>query len=242
MCCATKVRWLAIGLLLCCVWALPSAAVGDVIGAAQGLPDIFSADMMVNYDAASGTLTVFGCPQKYNAPDAANSYQFDPNVMDDFCFVIDASLPSPTLPTAEGPKSATGSLMIYSEAGQDPAKLLLSGTIDTVGLLVNQADHYALIDFAFRVTGGSEEVVSDFGGLGALGGTLITANYNSDPFVGDVESTGTFADSFSYNDICNNLADTFHTVPEPSSVILMLTAGLSGLAASVARRSWKRRD
>ena len=90
------------------------------------------------------------------------------------------------------------------------------------------------MDFSFHVTDGS--LAGDYGGVGAVGGTIL-ALYNS---AGDTPFTS-LEESFSYNG-GTNTNDTFSTVPEPGSAALMLMSIVAGLAASVLRRSWTRRN
>jgi len=80
-------------------------------------------------------------------------------------------------------------------------------------------------EFLFKVTGGDSSVVSGFGGVGADGGIVVSANFQSGDTV--FSNWGTSFDSVSGNATGNVFA-----VPEPSSISLMA----AGILCLVARR------
>lgn len=208
----------------------PGAAHGDLINPTSNItPDISSFDMVATYDAGSHTLTVTGCPQYYNASSGGSSNYV--TAADDYSLAINAIL----TPSATTPTSATGSVSLYGSVTDGSTGLLLSGTVDGFGIDLHDAEGYALLDISFRVTGG--ELAGDFGPTAA---TLLTVYYSAD--WGDTAFSD-LENNFSYNDICNNVADTFSTTttPEPGTAALLLTM-VAGVAASALRQSRKRRS
>jgi hypothetical protein len=202
---------------------------GDLVfpGMHPLLPDINTGWSTVNYDGSSGFLTVYGLPAHYgdvNGPDISGNVSF----------AISGAVD--TLASTTPTSITDGTLAIYGQIPGVPDGLLLSGAVDRMGMvqLTTTGDYYA--DFSFQVTGGS--LASAYGGIGAQGGTIIKLLFSGDD--GDVAFSN-FHTSFQYNGAANT-NDTFSTVPEPSSLTLMVASVIGGLATSVWRRVWKRRD
>jgi len=233
MCSSTNGRrcWfviVAFALCGCFAALLPSAANGDLIDPVHNLlPDINTGYVSAEYNAGTGQLNVYGYAAHYgdaNGPD-----------IDDGWFTLSAKLTQ----SAATPMNVSGDLSITGSVEGGPSGTLLTATVDRVGSQLVADQQYAIFDFAFHVTGGA--LASDFG---ATGGTTVLVHYEGSD--GDVAFTGSFGDSFQYGSPPYgdgvNTADTYSTVPEPGSAALMLMSIITGLAASVLRRSWTRRN
>lgn len=102
-----------------------------------------------------------------------------------------------------------------------------------------------LFSFEFQITGGASVVVSDFGGMGAIDGVSLTANFsgnspNDNPFGGTWSSSG-------FNNLIDNGAgtgqgyDDIYEVPEPSSLTLVSAVACLLALAPIYRRKPKAR-
>jgi hypothetical protein len=224
-----------VGVVLCgCVAAmLPSAANGDLVFPTtthSAWPDICTLYTTVNYtyDAGSGNVSVQGWPWHYgddSGPDITGGELWSFNI---------SGTVSPSSGSTGPLDVSDGLLTIYGSLTNGPDELLLSGTVDRMGVLDSVPGYLTEMDFSFHVTGGS--LAGAYGGNGALGGTTL-ALYASD---GDTAFTSLEA-GFSYNG-GENTNDTFSPVPEPSSSALMLVSIVAGLATSMWRRFGTRRD
>ena len=106
---------------------------------------------------------------------------------------------------------------------------LLTGTLitGTSGVAFGYGDGgNQIFQFRFGVTGGI--LASAFGGIGAPGGIIFTAEFGT----GDHAFTGIWTKNFDSNGTQNGDIDTF-AVPEPSPTLLMLVAG--GVCAMMHR-------
>ena len=208
---------------------LPSTAFGSLIEPAHNpLPDINAGYMAANYDAGTGELSVSGYADHYgdlNGPD-----------IDDGWFSLTAKL---TQSSATPMNVSDGTLSIDGTVEGGPSGSLLTGTVDRIGAQLVAAEHYVILDFTFNVTGGA--LAGDYRRYwrhdAACCTTLLRTVIRSSPAALRIVSAmlgrcGEVA----------NTADTFCTVPEPSSAVLMLMSIVAGLAASVVRRSRTRRD
>ncbi|HTS19819.1 MAG TPA: hypothetical protein VMP11_19745 [Verrucomicrobiae bacterium] len=116
---------------------------------------------------------------------------------------------------------------------------LLSGNLNTgangvafgSNLTTNGADYATLFQFPFSVTGGDSTIVSNFGGIGSLQGSVdLTAYF--DTTLGDVPFTGAWGSDF------NNLGSggdgsiaDIEMVPEPSPMLLVLVGFIACMGA-----------
>jgi hypothetical protein len=239
--------FVVLALVVCgCVAGLPSAACGDLaVSSHLSFPDLSCFGVTVNYEVVGdvGTLTIDGFTGGYTDPSGA-----------DASYLVgwqSLHLSATLAPSSDAPIAvSTGTVAIT-----DGSEALLEGTVDLVGFgAFDEIDfgydedfggehifRTAFLDFTFHVTGGSLQ--SDYG---ALAGTTVTLYYDSIndsmnippdvPFSAD----GLASSFCSAN--CNNVSDSYSMVPEPASGVLVLSSIFVGLAASVMRRSWKRRD
>jgi hypothetical protein len=221
-------------MVLCgCLAALPSTANGDMVfpdTMHSAWPDICSLYTMVDYtyDAGSANVSVIGWPSHYgdaSGPDISGS-------SDLYSFNISGTV-SPSSSSTAPLDVSDGILTVYGSLTSGPDELLLSGTVDRMGLLDSVPGYLTLMDFSFHVTGGS--LAGDYGGVGALGGTTLGLYAAG----GDTPFTSLNA-GFSY-DNGSNTNDTFSVVPEPSTSVLMLVSIVVGLASSMWRRFGTRR-
>lgn len=109
--------------------------------------------------------------------------------------------------------------------GGESFDTLLTGDVLAFGY--QGTSPFRVFDFIFSVTGGTQ--AASFGGLGAQVGVILDAVNYTTPF------TGSFNSNFNGGGLGN--ADTFAPVPEPSTLLLLVTGvGMTLLVRRAGRR------
>lgn len=144
--------------------------------------------------------------------------------------VVDSGTNSLTATITSAGILTSGALTIQGDIGSG-VETLLTGTLSTGPSGPGGAFGYNdagydngvgnIFEFLFTVTNGVPAIVSDFGGLGATGGVILNAYFEN----GGTAFDGTWMNDFS-NDGVSGVSDTFLlTIPEPSSLLLVLFGG-----------------
>ncbi len=188
----------------------------------NGLADLSGSPLDVTYNSSGGSFQVNG-----DLSDFIDSSGNDTGSFSGYGgYSISATINSGGVLASGGTVSISGSLgpdYVYSGP-------LLTGTLESGASGTawgyynnNSIDQFT---FLFNVTGG--DVASDFGGIGALCGVSLFANFEGTQAHGDTPFTGTWGGSFSNLATSGQYtgpgsgqgsADIF-PVPEPSSILL----------------------
>ena len=134
----------------------------------------------------------------------------------------------------------SGSFAINGDLGSG-YELLLSGQLSTGAdgtafgsNLTGQPNNATIFEFPFTVTGGDDPtILGNFGGLGSMQGAIILTAY-FDTGSGDTAFTGAWTSDFSGLATQDAYADT-QTVPEPSSIMLVLVGCMVFVSAHRAK-------
>jgi len=193
-----------------------------------GLPDLTGSSMNVNYTAGSGAFVASGSTTDYNTSGG------DVGVTTFDSYILSATINN-------GGNLTSGTLTIKGGVGGGSDVTLLTGSLITgaAGTAFGYGDGAnELFQFLFTVSGGSLE--SAFGGSGAAGGIILSAEFAGNP--GDTPFTGSWASSFNNNGINgpNGVIDSF-AVPEPSSILSSILCSILLVAAGVSRLVARRR-
>ena len=190
----------------------------------QGLPDIASFNIEIDYDAGTDLFTADGDPQLYTT----GTDTYDILSTEDALFDLDAVI--------------------------DDSGVLQSGTLTITGNVDRSPDYPSgtllsvnLTDFGFNEpgpsNGGNVAPVFEFVGV-ATGGVLFSEMKGKGNQVGIILTsfqdnfTGEFDVSYrNYNGVAaDGQADTFRMVPEPASLSLLLAGALTLVARRRRRR------
>jgi hypothetical protein len=178
------------------------------------LPDLTGSQMYVAYNASTYAFVASGYTSDYNDL-SGDVGAYSPS---DTSYYLSATINN--LGNLTG-----GALTISGDIGAGDTTLLtanlVTGAAGTAFGYGDGSDN--IFQFLFNVTGGSLE--SAFGGHGAGGGIVLSAEFGGNP--GDTPFTGSWFSSFNNNgsDSPNGAIDSF-AVPEPSSILLVLVGGV----------------
>jgi hypothetical protein len=196
----------------------------------QGKPDLTGQYVDMNYQTNTSLFQAIGFSTFYTDKNTNGFSIYDEA---SYNYTLTAYITSAGLLT-NGTISISGDPIGFAGGGPSGYGYdtnLLTGTLVTgasgvafgYGDLGNQ-----VFQFRFDVTGGI--LASAFGGIGAPGGIIFTAYFDSSD--GDHPFTGIWTKNFDSNGSENGDIDTF-AVPEPSPTLLMLVAG--GVCAMMHR-------